>query len=185
MTCTGLFLSRLYPLASVQHVLLIIPHDVFRWQYRIDKRRHKNGKTFNCFQKHQECIHQTQSSEIYFLHQTERKESSLKTQISILSFVVLYLFLFVIGTIIVVVTGVDPVTASSSVATCMAAIGPGLGTVGPIGSFANMPELSKVVLSLLMIVGRLEIITFLRFLQGHSGSYRCRHGDDHNILPSF
>jgi len=81
------------------------------------------------------------------------------TNISILSFVILYLFLFVIGTIIVVVTGVDPVTASSSVATCMAGIGPGLGTVGPMSNFAHMPEVSKVVLSLLMIIGRLEIIT--------------------------
>ena len=81
------------------------------------------------------------------------------TNISILSFVVLYLFLFILGTIIVVVTGVDPVTATSSVATCMAGIGPGLGTVGPMSNFAHMPEVSKVVLSLLMIIGRLEIIT--------------------------
>jgi trk system potassium uptake protein TrkH len=87
------------------------------------------------------------------------KSIAENTNISILSFVVLYLFLFVIGTIIIVVTGVDPVTASSSVATCMAGIGPGLGTVGPMSNFAHMPEISKVVLSLLMIVGRLEIIT--------------------------
>jgi len=87
------------------------------------------------------------------------KSIAENTNISILSFVVLYLFLFVIGTIIVVITGVDPVTASSSVATCMAGIGPGLGTVGPMSNFAHMPEASKVVLSLLMIVGRLEIIT--------------------------
>jgi len=60
---------------------------------------------------------------------------------------------------LVVLTGVDPVTASSSVATCMAAIGPGLGSVGPNGSFANIPELSKIILSLLMIIGRLEILT--------------------------
>jgi trk system potassium uptake protein TrkH len=81
------------------------------------------------------------------------------TNISILSFVVLYLFIFVIGTIVVVITGVDPVTASGSVATCMAGIGPGLGSVGPLHGFALMPETSKVVLSLLMIIGRLEIIT--------------------------
>lgn len=87
------------------------------------------------------------------------KSIAENTNISILSFVVLYLFLFVIGTIIIVVTGVDPVTASSSVATCMAGIGPGLGTVGPMSNFAHMPEISKVVLSLLMIVGRLEIVT--------------------------
>jgi trk system potassium uptake protein TrkH len=87
------------------------------------------------------------------------KSIAENTNISILSFVVLYLFLFVLGTIIVVITGVDPVTASSSVATCMAGIGPGLGTVGPMSNFAHLPEVSKFVLSLLMILGRLEIIT--------------------------
>jgi len=87
------------------------------------------------------------------------KSISENTNISILSFVVLYLFLFVLGTVIIVITGVDPVTASSSVATCMAGIGPGLGSVGPLSNFSGMPEVSKVVLSLLMIIGRLEIIT--------------------------
>jgi trk system potassium uptake protein len=87
------------------------------------------------------------------------KSVSENTNISILSFVVLYLFLFVLGTIIVVINGVDPVTSASSVATCMAGIGPGLGTVGPMSNYAHIPELSKVVLSLLMIIGRLEIIT--------------------------
>jgi trk system potassium uptake protein len=84
---------------------------------------------------------------------------SENTNISILSFVVLYLFLFILGTVIVVITGVDTITASSSVATCMAGIGPGLGTVGPMSNFAHLPDASKIVLSILMIIGRLEIIT--------------------------
>jgi len=78
---------------------------------------------------------------------------------TIISFVVLYLFIFIAGTIIVVITGMDPVTSASTVATCMAGIGPGLGTAGPMSNYAHMPELSKIVLSLLMILGRLEIIT--------------------------
>lgn len=81
------------------------------------------------------------------------------TNITIISFVILYLFIFIIGTIIVVITGVDPVTSASSVATCIAGIGPGLGTVGPMSNFSGMPETAKVVLSLLMIIGRLEILT--------------------------
>lgn len=81
------------------------------------------------------------------------------TNISILSFVILYLFLFMLGTIIIVFNGADPITASSSVATCMAGIGPGLGTVGPMSNYAHLPDLSKIVLSVLMILGRLEIIT--------------------------
>jgi trk system potassium uptake protein TrkH len=87
------------------------------------------------------------------------KVVSESTNNSILSFVILYLFLFIIGTVIVVANGVDPVTSASSVATCMAGIGPGLGQVGPMSNFAHIPEFSKVVLSLLMIIGRLEIIT--------------------------
>ena len=87
------------------------------------------------------------------------KSLTENTNISILSFVVLYLFLFVLGTIVVVITGVDPITASSSVATCMAGIGPGLGAVGPMSNFSGLPEAAKVILSLLMIIGRLEIIT--------------------------
>lgn len=84
---------------------------------------------------------------------------SENTNISILSFIVLFLFLFVLGTVLVVATGVDTVTASSSVATCMAGIGPGLGTVGPMSNFAHIPVAAKFILSLLMIIGRLEIIT--------------------------
>lgn len=87
------------------------------------------------------------------------KSIAENTNISILSFVVLYLFLFVLGTIIIVITGVDPVTASSSAATCMAGIGPGMGSVGPASNYSALPETAKMILSILMIIGRLEIIT--------------------------
>jgi len=82
-----------------------------------------------------------------------------KTNISIISFIILYLFLFITGTVILTANGSDPVTSASSVATCMAGIGPGLGTVGPMSNYSEIPEISKVVLSLLMIIGRLEIMT--------------------------
>jgi trk system potassium uptake protein len=81
------------------------------------------------------------------------------TNISILSFVALYLFIFLLGTIFVTANGSDPVTSASAAATCMAGIGPGLGTIGPMSNFAHMPEASKIVLTLLMILGRLEIMT--------------------------
>ncbi|MGB8490264.1 MAG: potassium transporter TrkG, partial [Bacteroidales bacterium] len=87
------------------------------------------------------------------------KVISENMNISILSFIVLYLFIFVIGSVIVVATGVNPVSASSSVASCMAAVGPAIGGAEPFGNFSGLPELSKLVLSFLMIIGRLEIIT--------------------------
>jgi trk system potassium uptake protein TrkH len=82
-----------------------------------------------------------------------------RTNSSIVSFIVLYLFLFIIGSIILTSLGSDMITSATSVATCMAGIGPGLGTVGPMSNYAGIPEISKVVLSLLMIIGRLEIVT--------------------------
>jgi trk system potassium uptake protein TrkH len=87
------------------------------------------------------------------------KTISTETNITIISFIILYIFIFITGTVIIIITGLDPVSASTSVATCMAGIGPGLGIVGPMSNFSGIPEISKVVLSLLMIIGRLEIIT--------------------------
>jgi len=81
------------------------------------------------------------------------------TNTSIISFIMLYIFLFFAGTLILTINGSDPVTSASSVATCMAGIGPGLGTVGPMSNYSGIPGLSKIVLSLLMIIGRLEIVT--------------------------
>jgi len=82
-----------------------------------------------------------------------------QTSLSIFSFVYLYLFLFLLGTMMLILFGSDPVTSASSVATCMAGIGPGMGTVGPMSNFSALPEISKIVLSVAMILGRLEILT--------------------------
>lgn len=82
-----------------------------------------------------------------------------RANISIISFILLYIFLFFSGTIILTANGSDPVTSATSVATCMAGIGPGLGSVGPMSNYSEIPEFSKIVLSLLMLIGRLEIVT--------------------------
>ncbi len=49
----------------------------------------------------------------------------------------------------------------SAVVTCLNNVGPGFGEVGPAGSFAAYSDLSKVVLSLAMLLGRLEIYPLL------------------------
>ena len=82
-----------------------------------------------------------------------------QTSLSIFSFIYLYLFLFLLGTMILILFGSDALTSASSVATCMAGIGPGMGTVGPMSNYASLPEISKIVLGVAMILGRLEILT--------------------------
>lgn len=84
-----------------------------------------------------------------------------ETNNSILTFISLYVLIFIIGSLLLVITGVDEKTASSSVATCMAGIGPGIGSVGPAGNFAHIPDVGKIILSFLMLVGRLEIYTII------------------------
>ncbi len=80
---------------------------------------------------------------------------------NILSFISIYLLVFIVSSIVLVALGLDGQTASSSVATCMAGIGPGIGTVGPVSNFFHVPQAAKIVLSFLMLLGRLEILTLL------------------------
>jgi len=80
---------------------------------------------------------------------------------STLSFIVLYLVFFAFATASLVLMDIDLPTSAGSVATCMAGIGPGLGSTGPVGNFAHLPVLAKIVLSVMMLLGRLEIYTVL------------------------
>jgi len=79
----------------------------------------------------------------------------------ILTFILWYMILFIIGTLFLVLAGSDMATSSSSVATAMGGIGPGFGTVGPVSTFAHLPQASKIALSALMLLGRLEIYTIV------------------------
>jgi trk system potassium uptake protein TrkH len=80
---------------------------------------------------------------------------------TIAGFIILYLVTFSTSSIILTATGLDIVTAMSSVASALANIGPGLGTVGPVSNFAHLTDLAKWVLSACMLLGRLEIYTVL------------------------
>lgn len=58
--------------------------------------------------------------------------------------------------------GLDPVTSISGSITAVANVGPGMGDViGPTGNFAPLPDAAKWLLSLGMLMGRLEILTLL------------------------
>lgn len=58
--------------------------------------------------------------------------------------------------------GLDPVTAISGAVTAVANVGPGMGhIIGPTGNFAPLPDAAKWLLSIGMLMGRLEILTLL------------------------
>lgn len=79
----------------------------------------------------------------------------------IIIFLLLYLILFVLGSIIVTGMGLDFMTAIGAVATSIGNVGPGIGGVGPVDNFAWLPQNVKLFLSFLMLLGRLEIFTIL------------------------
>jgi trk system potassium uptake protein TrkH len=60
--------------------------------------------------------------------------------------------------------GVDILTALSAVVACVFNVGPGLGGVGPMNTYAQLPDAAKWILSLCMIAGRLEFYTLLVIL---------------------
>lgn len=79
---------------------------------------------------------------------------------SVLAFVLLYLVVFVVMTFLLILDGLDVPGAASSIATALAGIGPGIGSVGPVANFAHLHDFSKAVMSLAMFIGRLELLTF-------------------------
>ena len=81
---------------------------------------------------------------------------------SIISFIFFYFVIFLALTALLSLTGLDFVTAISGAATSISNVGPGLGSeIGPNGNFSSLPDVSKWILSLGMILGRLELFAIL------------------------
>jgi trk system potassium uptake protein len=80
---------------------------------------------------------------------------------NILAFGAVFVASFVVGTATMAAYGYDLVTSSSASAAALGNIGPGLGAVGPMANWAHLPDLAKWVMSLLMLLGRLELFSVL------------------------
>ncbi|KRO65464.1 MAG: potassium transporter TrkH [Pelagibacteraceae bacterium BACL5 MAG-120820-bin39] len=81
---------------------------------------------------------------------------------SIISFIYLYFVIFFILAALLSLTGLDFVTAISGAATSISNVGPGLGNIiGPNGNFSTLPDISKWILTIGMILGRLELFAIL------------------------
>ena len=80
-------------------------------------------------------------------------------------FMLFYLMTFAVGATVVVALGADLLTGITASIACLGNIGPGFGPVGPMGSFADLHPLSKIVLTVEMWIGRLEVLTVLVFFR--------------------
>ena len=97
-----------------------------------------------------------------FINKYDNNSVEDKFMNSIISFICLYIFIFFLITALLSLNGLDFITSISGAATSISNVGPGLGPIiGPNGNFSMLPDISKWILSLGMILGRLELFAIL------------------------
>ncbi len=84
---------------------------------------------------------------------------------SVIIFIFTFLFIFLIITMLLSISGLDFITSISGAASSISNVGPGLGDIiGPNGNYKDVPDISKWILSLGMLLGRLELFAVLVLL---------------------
>lgn len=83
------------------------------------------------------------------------------TAIKISNFIFTYIFTLFAGLLLISLDGFDFMTNLSATASCLGNIGPGFNLVGPTMNYSIFSPFSKLVCSMLMIIGRLELYTVL------------------------
>ena len=81
---------------------------------------------------------------------------------SVIIFIFTFLFIFLIIAMLLSISGLDFITSISGAASSISNVGPGLGDmIGPNGNYKDIPDLSKWILSIGMLLGRLELFAVL------------------------
>lgn len=83
---------------------------------------------------------------------------------NIAAFVLFYILIFVVAGLLVSAMGVDILSAFTGAAATLGNTGPGLNKLGPLSNFGFLPAGAKLVYISCMLLGRLEIFTFIIFL---------------------
>ena len=97
-----------------------------------------------------------------FIIKYDKNSVDDKFMSSIITFIYFYFVIFFTLTALLSLTGLDFITSISGAATSISNVGPGLGSIiGPNGNFSSLPDISKWILSLGMILGRLELFAIL------------------------
>ena len=100
--------------------------------------------------------------------------------VSLIAIIICYFLTALVSTVALILMDVDPSTAMSASITTLSNAGPGLGVLGPSGSFSSLPDLAKVVLTITMWVGRLEFISVFVILTPVFWTELLRHREDRN-----
>lgn len=91
--------------------------------------------------------------------------------LAVIAFITLFFLSFILLTVGLLATGLDAVTAFSGALTTLSNVGPGVGgVIGPVGNFQPLPDAAKALLTIGMIIGRLELLAVAALL--HPGFWR-------------
>ncbi len=90
----------------------------------------------------------------------------------ILGFLLFYLVLMTISALLVTMIEGDASIGLVGTAATIGNIGPGYGEIGPMGSFGGLSIITKLIFTLNMVVGRLELIPFLAMLHPDFWSFK-------------
>lgn len=80
----------------------------------------------------------------------------------VMTFIVAYVILVLLGTIAYTIFGYDLLTSFTASIACISNVGPGFGEVGSMDNYAELPVVLKFVSTALMLIGRLEIFGFIQ-----------------------
>ncbi|MGA1821145.1 MAG: TrkH family potassium uptake protein [Thermoplasmatota archaeon] len=87
---------------------------------------------------------------------------------SVLVFIFAYITIFIFSSFLMSLTGLDFITSISSVSATLGNVGPGMGLVGPTSNYSEIEPIGKVLLSVLMWLGRLEIMAVMVLFFPHT-----------------
>lgn len=80
---------------------------------------------------------------------------------NIISFFIIYMLIFIIGSVALCLLGLDFISALGAAASSLGNIGPAIGSVSPVDNFNHLSDAAKWLCSFLMLIGRLELFTVL------------------------
>ncbi len=116
------------------------------------------------FKKLKSYILKTLNPNSVYIPKYNGQSYSPEVSTGIISYIFIYYSTIVIGSFILILCGLDKVSACGAVTTTLGGIGPGFNQVGAIDNFSHISSFGKLYLSFNMILGRLEIMSFLIIL---------------------
>lgn len=134
---------------------------VFRSLCRLHLWRSKNRQAGGPRQKYKNELYRVIHPNAILPVRVNGKAISHEIVSKILAFILVYVMVLIAGSIILSALGLSMEEAFGSTLSCLSNIGPGAGSTGPAGNYAFIPDLGKWTLSIIMLIGRLELFTVL------------------------